>query len=104
MPARGHLPLMQMAQSFCSQGRLREAREAAEDALRVAPWDLLTTGLLARLLTDAGEMDRAAELKRRLGGEPQTGGPNPARGQLALSPPEEARGDHGLQSRFQRIS
>ena len=63
---RSHLPLVLIAQSHFVQGRSAEAREAAEEAFRVAPWDSLTMGFLARLLTDAGEMDRAAELLEKL--------------------------------------
>lgn len=63
---RSHFPLVTIAECCFYQSRFEEARQAAEEAFRVAPWDAVTTGFLARLLMDAGEKDRAAELLARL--------------------------------------
>jgi eukaryotic-like serine/threonine-protein kinase len=59
---RSHLPLITMANCYFYQSRFEEARQAAEEAFRLAPWDPVPVGFLARLLMDAGEKDRAKEL------------------------------------------
>jgi hypothetical protein len=43
-------------------GKLVEARESAEEAFRLAPWEPSTVRLLAGLLTRSGEKDRAEKL------------------------------------------
>jgi len=56
------LPHWVTAVSYFSLGKLAEARESAEEAFRVAPWEPSTVRLLAGLLTRSGEMDRAEKL------------------------------------------
>jgi eukaryotic-like serine/threonine-protein kinase len=70
---RSHIPIAVTAECHLYQGRLAEAREMAEEGFRVAPWDALTNAILARLLTDAGERDRAGELLARLSRMPSGG-------------------------------
>ena len=57
-----------IAQSYFFQGRFAEAREWAEEGFRMAPWDAVATGFLARVLMHAGEKDRAQALLARLPG------------------------------------
>ncbi len=61
-------PHMLMALSYCFQGKPAEAREPAEEAVRMAPWDALAVGLLAGVLTQAGEKDRAGEVIASISG------------------------------------
>jgi eukaryotic-like serine/threonine-protein kinase len=70
---RSHIPIVLMAECHFFQGRLAEAREMAEEGFRVAPWDTMANGVLARLLMDAGERDRAEELLARLSRMPTAG-------------------------------
>lgn len=42
---RSHLAPVMMPESHFCQGRLAEAREAAEEGFRMAPWDAVTTGV-----------------------------------------------------------
>jgi tetratricopeptide (TPR) repeat protein len=51
-----------IAMSYFFQGKLGNARESAEEAMRTAPWNPLAVGLLAGLLTQAGEKERAQKL------------------------------------------
>jgi TolB-like protein len=51
-----------IAQAHFFQGALREARIAAEDAYRLAPWSPSAAGFLAGVLTHTGESDRAGAL------------------------------------------
>ncbi len=53
---------MMIAFSYFFQGKLAEAREPAEEAFRVAPWEPVAVGFLAGLLARAGEKDRAEKL------------------------------------------
>jgi TolB-like protein/Tfp pilus assembly protein PilF len=55
------------------RGDLGEARESAEEAFRVAPWNPLAVGLLAGLLAQAGEKERAGKLIATLRGTMPTG-------------------------------
>jgi TolB-like protein/Tfp pilus assembly protein PilF len=57
-----YLPHTVLALSYFSQGKLAEARESAEEAFRMAPWHHGAIGLLAGLLAQAGQMDRAEKL------------------------------------------
>jgi len=59
---RSYLAHMVIAQSNFLQGKLAEARGAAEEAFRIAPWDPVAVGFLAGLLAQAGEKNRAEEL------------------------------------------
>jgi eukaryotic-like serine/threonine-protein kinase len=51
-----------IALSYFSQGKLAEAREAAEEAYRLAPWNAAVAGFLAGVLAQAGEKERADKL------------------------------------------
>jgi tetratricopeptide (TPR) repeat protein len=51
-----------MALSYFFQGKLIEAREPAEEACRIAPWEPSVVIFLAGLLARAGEKDRAEKL------------------------------------------
>jgi hypothetical protein len=44
------------------QGKLADARESAEEAFRMAPWEALVVGFLAGVLARLGEKDRAEKL------------------------------------------
>jgi len=63
---RSLLPLLLMAESHFYQERIAEARQAAKEALRVAPWDPMTVAFLAGILTQAGEKDHAETLAAQL--------------------------------------
>jgi serine/threonine protein kinase/tetratricopeptide (TPR) repeat protein len=62
-----------IALSYFFQGKLAEARVSAETAFSVAPWNPLAVGLLAGLLVQAGEKDRAVKLVETLHGMMPTG-------------------------------
>jgi TolB-like protein/Flp pilus assembly protein TadD/predicted Ser/Thr protein kinase len=68
-----HAPHIMIALSYCFQGKLAEAREPAEEAFRIAPWEPLAVGLLAGLLALTGEKDRAQELIATINGVVPTG-------------------------------
>jgi TolB-like protein/predicted Ser/Thr protein kinase len=51
-----------IAEIYFFQGRPAEAREPAEEAFRLAPWDPVATGFLAGLLTQSGEKEWAGKL------------------------------------------
>jgi eukaryotic-like serine/threonine-protein kinase len=51
-----------IAESYFFQGKHAEAREPAEEAFHLAPWDPVAGGFLAGILTQAGEKDRAEKL------------------------------------------
>jgi TolB-like protein/Tfp pilus assembly protein PilF len=51
-------------------GKRAEAREPAEEAFRIAPWNPLAVGFLAGLLAQAGEQERAEKLLATLGTRP----------------------------------
>ena len=51
-----------IALSYFFQGKLVEARKPAEEAFRLAPWNPVAAGVLAGLLAQAGEKDRAEKL------------------------------------------
>ncbi|HUC30735.1 MAG TPA: tetratricopeptide repeat protein, partial [Candidatus Acidoferrum sp.] len=51
-----------IAESYFFQGRPAEAREPAEEAFRLAPWDPVATGFLAGLLMQSDEKERAGKL------------------------------------------
>jgi hypothetical protein len=51
-----------IAESCFFQGRPTEAREPAEEAFRLAPWDPVAAGFLAGLLIRSGETERAEKL------------------------------------------
>ncbi len=57
-----HAPHMMIALSYFFQGNLAEAREPAEEAFRIAPWEPLARGLLAGILALKCEKERAEEL------------------------------------------
>jgi tetratricopeptide (TPR) repeat protein len=59
---RTHLAHHVIAHGQFLQGKLAEAREAAEEAFRQAPWHVGIVGLLAALLAQAGEKERADKL------------------------------------------
>jgi serine/threonine-protein kinase len=59
-----------IALSHFFQGKPAEARESAEEAFRVAPWNPLIVGLLAGLLMQAGEKERAGKLLEICGTKP----------------------------------
>jgi tetratricopeptide (TPR) repeat protein len=65
---RNHLPHSIIALSYVGQGKLSEAREPAEVAFRISPWNSFDVGLLAGLLAQAGEKDRAEKLLETLRG------------------------------------
>jgi tetratricopeptide (TPR) repeat protein len=65
---RSHLPHLVFALSYFCQGKLAEALESAEERVRLAPWDPMGVGLLAGLLAQAGEKDRAEELLATIAG------------------------------------
>jgi TolB-like protein/tRNA A-37 threonylcarbamoyl transferase component Bud32/Tfp pilus assembly protein PilF len=56
---RAHLVI---AESYFFQGRPTEAREPAEEAFRLAPWDPAAAGFLAGLLMQSGEKERAEKM------------------------------------------
>jgi TolB-like protein/tetratricopeptide (TPR) repeat protein len=62
-----------IALSYFFQGNLAEARESAEEAFRIVPWNPLAVGLLAGLLAEAGEKDRAEDLIATLPGTTPSG-------------------------------
>ena len=51
-----------IAQSYFLQGKLAEAREAAEEGFHAGPWEPSVAGLLAVLLVEIGEKERAEKL------------------------------------------
>jgi len=51
-----------IALCYISQGKLAEAREWAEEAARLAPWNPTGVAFLAALLSEAGEKNRAENL------------------------------------------
>jgi tetratricopeptide (TPR) repeat protein len=51
-----------IAQSYFLQGKLAEAREAAEEGFHAGPWEPSVAGLLAGLLVEIGEKERAEKL------------------------------------------
>ena len=59
---------MMIALSLTFQGRLAEARDAAEEVYRTASYDALNTGLLAGLLVCGGERDRAEQVLATMSG------------------------------------
>jgi serine/threonine-protein kinase len=60
---RGYwVPHLYMAESCVMTGRWIEARAAAEEAHRLAPWNARAVGMLAAVLEQAGEAERAGEL------------------------------------------
>jgi eukaryotic-like serine/threonine-protein kinase len=59
---RSYLAHFTTAQSHLALGRLRDARAAADEAYRLAPWNPSALGLLAGVLQKAGEEERAATL------------------------------------------
>jgi eukaryotic-like serine/threonine-protein kinase len=59
---RSFWPHYVIAHSYCLQGKLAEALGPAEEAVRIAPWQQGASGLLAGLLAQAGEKERADEL------------------------------------------
>jgi TolB-like protein/Flp pilus assembly protein TadD len=59
---RSYLSRMVIAQSYFFKGNLDEARESAEEAVRIAPWDTMAVGFLAGLLAQSGEKERAGKL------------------------------------------
>ena len=59
---------MMIALSYFFQGKPAEAREPAEEAVRMAPWDSLAVGFLAGVLAQAGEKDRAEKLIATISG------------------------------------
>jgi len=65
---RTPLPHEMIAVSYFLQGKLAEAREPAEEAFRIGPWNPVVVGFLAGLLARAGEKDRAEKLIATLRG------------------------------------
>jgi tetratricopeptide (TPR) repeat protein len=61
-------PHMLIALSYFFQGRVAEARGPAEEAVRLAPWDALAVGMLAGVLAQTGEKDRAEKLIATISG------------------------------------
>jgi TolB-like protein/Flp pilus assembly protein TadD/predicted Ser/Thr protein kinase len=61
-------PHMLIALSYFFQGRVAEARGPAEEAVRLAPWDALAVGILAGVLAQTGEKDRAEKLIATISG------------------------------------
>jgi serine/threonine-protein kinase len=59
-----------IALSYFFQAQLAEARQSAEEAFRAAPWNPLVVGLLAGLLVQAGEKERAGKLLELCGTMP----------------------------------
>jgi serine/threonine-protein kinase len=60
---RGYwVPHLYMAECCVMTNRWSEARAAAEEAHRLAPWSARVAGMLAAVLQQAGESERAAEL------------------------------------------
>jgi len=59
---RSYSPHFFIALGYFFQGKLAEAREPAEEAFRIAPWDSSVVRFLAGLLVQAGEKDRADKL------------------------------------------
>jgi tetratricopeptide (TPR) repeat protein len=59
---RSFWPHYVIAQSYCLQGKLAEALGPAEEAVRIAPWQQGASGILAGLLAQTGEKERADEL------------------------------------------
>jgi serine/threonine-protein kinase len=51
-----------IGQSYFLQGKLAEALEAAEEGFRAGPWEPSVAGLLAGLLVEIGEKERAEKL------------------------------------------
>ncbi len=51
-----------IALSYFLQGKLAEAREPAEEAFRMTPWNAAIAGFLAGILAQSGEKDRAEKL------------------------------------------
>jgi len=68
LDASNYQARMMIALSLTFQGKLTEAREPAEEVFRIAAFDALNTGLLAGLLTRAGETERASEVLGALTG------------------------------------
>jgi eukaryotic-like serine/threonine-protein kinase len=63
-----YLPHMGMAISYFFQGKPAEAREQAEEAVRMGPWDALAVGFLAGFLAQAGEKERAEKVIATISG------------------------------------
>jgi tetratricopeptide (TPR) repeat protein len=61
-------PYMMIALSYFFQGKTAEAREQAEEAVRMGPWDALAVGFLAGLLAQAGEKERAEKVIATISG------------------------------------
>jgi TolB-like protein len=59
---RSFWPHYVIAHSYCLQGKLAEALGPAEEAVRIAPWQQGASGILAGLLAQTGEKERADEL------------------------------------------
>jgi TolB-like protein/tetratricopeptide (TPR) repeat protein/predicted Ser/Thr protein kinase len=59
---RNYVAQFVIASGLFFQGKLAEAREPAEDAFRLAPWHAGVVGLLAGLLAQTNERDRAEKL------------------------------------------
>ena len=64
------VPYFNLAEAYASAGRFAEAIAAAEQAHQTAPWQAMSTGLLAGLLARQGDRVRGEELMRRLGNAP----------------------------------
>jgi len=60
--ANSWFPHLWMSISYVCLGRLAEARESAQNAHRIAPWNAGATGILAGTLALSGEQQRADEL------------------------------------------
>jgi eukaryotic-like serine/threonine-protein kinase len=64
---RSFWPHYVIAHSYRLQGKLAEALGPAEEAVRIAPWQQGASGLLAGLLSQTGEKERADELLASVG-------------------------------------
>jgi serine/threonine-protein kinase len=65
---KSHMAHFAIAQCYFFKGRPAEAREPAEEAFRLAPWDRVATAFLAGLLKQQGEEERAGKLLSTIGG------------------------------------
>jgi TolB-like protein/Tfp pilus assembly protein PilF len=66
-------PQFWMSLSYALQGELVAARTAAERSIRAAPWNAQPLGLLAGILAQMGERERADKLVNRLRDMPRVG-------------------------------
>jgi serine/threonine-protein kinase len=73
MDASNFIPYFVIGLSYALRGEFAAARPAAERSVTVAPWSPQNLGLLAGILAQLGEKERADELVARLGNMARVG-------------------------------